>query len=80
LGPATFNWIRLATGDVIGIGVLHSDDFYADNYVIEDVVNQLKEKRVDSCYSALVYVDKNNTDKVIRYCGEPDRVRSPHFT
>lgn len=57
--------IRRATGEVIGI--LHSDDFYADSYVIEGVVRQLKEKKTDSCYGDLVYVDKNNTNKVIRY-------------
>jgi len=57
--------IRCATGEVIGI--LHSDDFYADSYVIEGVVRQLKEKKTDSCYGDLVYVDRNATDKIVRY-------------
>jgi len=57
--------IKLATGDIIGI--LNSDDFYASNDVIEKVVNEFKEKKVDSVYGDLVYVDAKNTDKVVRY-------------
>ena len=57
--------IRRATGEAIGI--LHSDDFYADSYVIEGVVKQLKEKKTDSCYGDLVYVDRNDTSKIVRY-------------
>jgi glycosyltransferase involved in cell wall biosynthesis len=56
--------IRCATGEVIGI--LHSDDFYADSYVIEGVVRQLKEKKTDSCYGDLVYVDRSYTSKIVR--------------
>jgi glycosyltransferase len=37
--------IRLATGDVIG--VLHSDDFYANNHVIEDIIRHLKERETE---------------------------------
>ena len=57
--------IKLATGDVIGI--LNSDDIYNDATVIESVANAIMENSVDSCYGDLVYVDKNNPDKVIRY-------------
>lgn len=54
-----------ATGEVIG--VLHSDDFYADNYVIEDVVKYLKDNKTDSCYGDLIYIDKNDISRVVRY-------------
>lgn len=57
--------IAMATGDIVGI--LNSDDIYADEYVIEDVVKTISENGVDSCYGDLVYVDKEDTSKVIRY-------------
>ncbi len=34
---------------------------------LENVVQAISEDNVDSCYGDLIYVDKNNTDKVIRY-------------
>jgi glycosyltransferase involved in cell wall biosynthesis len=58
--------VRAATGDVIG--VLNSDDFYADASVIRDVVNTLKaHPECEALYADLVYVDRAHTDKVTRY-------------
>jgi glycosyltransferase involved in cell wall biosynthesis len=57
--------IALATGDVVGI--LNSDDFYIDNFVIEKVVKEFEEKKVDSVYADLVYVKPENLDKTARY-------------
>jgi len=57
--------IGLATGDIIGI--INSDDVVADTSVIETVVKCLSERNADTCYGDLVYVDRENTDKVIRY-------------
>ena len=57
--------IRMATGDIVGF--LNADDFFAHNEVIERVVARMIEYNVDSCYGDLLYVDKNNTDKIIRY-------------
>ena len=57
--------IKLASGDIVGI--LNSDDFYASNNIIEKVVNEFIEKKVDSVYGDLVYVDAKNTDKIVRY-------------
>jgi glycosyltransferase len=56
--------IKMATGDYIGI--LNSDDFYCDNFVIEKVVNALKLNNTNSLYANLYYVDENNTIKIIR--------------
>ncbi|PBQ31321.1 glycosyl transferase [Sphingobacteriaceae bacterium] len=56
--------IDMATGDVIGI--LHSDDFYIDNQVIEKYAKTFLKNNSDSVYSDLYYVDKSNTDKIIR--------------
>jgi glycosyltransferase len=57
--------LKLATGNIIGI--LNSDDFYASNNIIEKVVNVFNENNIDSVYGDLVYVDSNNTDKIVRY-------------
>ena len=57
--------IRLATGDVVGI--LNSDDFYAANNIIENVVNRFQEESVDSVYGDLEYVDAKDAKKVVRY-------------
>jgi glycosyltransferase involved in cell wall biosynthesis len=56
--------VRAATGDIIGI--LNSDDFYADNSVISDIVKAIQQDNADACYADLVYVDRTATDKVIR--------------
>jgi glycosyltransferase involved in cell wall biosynthesis len=57
--------IRLATGDVIGI--LNSDDLYADNEVISDVMSGFSQNpSVDMLYGNLVYVKKDDTDKIVR--------------
>jgi len=56
--------VALATGDVIGI--LNSDDFYADATVISDMVKTMQESGSDACYADLVYVDRNDTTRIIR--------------
>jgi glycosyltransferase len=57
--------IRMATGEVIGF--LHTDDLYASDSVLETVSRFFEEHNVDSCYGDLVYVDKKDPDKVVRY-------------
>ena len=57
--------IRLASGDIIGL--LHGDDFYANDKVLETVVNVFEKQNVDSCYGDLQYVDKEKLKKVIRH-------------
>ena len=57
--------IRLATGDIVGI--LNADDFYADPLVLETVINAFVDQEIDACYSDLVYVDQEKTDKIVRY-------------
>ena len=56
--------IKLATGDIIGI--LNSDDLYASNDVIGKIVSAFLSYSVDSVYGDLVYVDKNDLNKIIR--------------
>ncbi len=57
--------INLATGDIVGN--LNSDDFYTDNHVIEDVVNQLQHTKSDGLYADLYYVDGKNINKITRH-------------
>ena len=57
--------VSLATGDVIGF--LHSDDIYADENIISDVVKMFEENETDSIYGDMVYVDKYDTSKIFRY-------------
>ena len=54
----------MASGDIIGI--LHSDDFYEHERVIEHVVASFKQNKADALYANLYYVDAGNTKKIIR--------------
>ncbi len=57
--------IAMSTGDVIGI--LNSDDVYADNKVLEYVATAFGNPSIDSCYADLVYVDQNDVNRIVRY-------------
>ena len=56
--------ISLATGDVIAF--LHSDDVYANETVISDIVNCF-DNNTQGVYGDLVYTDKADVNKVFRY-------------
>ncbi|MFN6379387.1 MAG: glycosyltransferase family 2 protein [Flavobacteriales bacterium] len=56
--------VKLATGDVIGI--LNSDDFYADANVITDIVSTFEKTNALGVYADLVYVNRDNVDKITR--------------
>lgn len=55
--------LSLATGDIIGI--LHSDDFFADENVLFDVQKKFEEG-ADVVYGDLLYVDRANGKTIIR--------------
>ena len=57
--------ISKATGDVIGL--LNSDDLFANKHVLSQVVNALSDETVDACYGDLVYVNHDNINQVARY-------------
>jgi glycosyltransferase len=57
--------IILAKGDVIGI--LNSDDLYANEYVLEKVAKAFEDPAVDAVYGDLQYVDPKNLNKIVRY-------------
>jgi len=57
--------INNSTGDIIGL--LHSDDVFADNTVIEKVMNKFVKEKSDSVYGDLEYVRADDINKRIRY-------------
>lgn len=57
--------LNLAGGDIIGF--LNSDDFYCSDTVIEEVMTAFRDPEVDAVHADLVYVDPENTSKIIRH-------------
>jgi glycosyltransferase involved in cell wall biosynthesis len=57
--------LALATGDIIG--VMHSDDFFADNRVLSDVAAAFADSDVDAVYGDLDYVDAADPAHVVRH-------------
>ncbi len=56
--------INMAEGKIIGI--LNSDDFYINEFVIDKVVNKMCSERADCLCADLLYVDELDTNKVVR--------------
>lgn len=56
--------IKRATGDIIG--VMHSDDFFADETVLERVAATMSDTDCDGVYGDLNYVSASDTGKTIR--------------
>lgn len=56
--------IGLATGDIVGI--LNSDDLFADTHSVGRVASAIVEKNADSCFADVVYVDRSDIKKVVR--------------
>lgn len=58
--------IRMATGDVIGI--LNSDDFFADVEVLNRVSKEfIKDPFLDAVYSDVLFVESTDISKTLRY-------------
>jgi glycosyltransferase len=56
--------VQLATGDIIGI--LNSDDIYANNNVLSKVAYFFEKENPDTVYGDLNYVDAENMNIVVR--------------
>lgn len=56
--------IRIATGEIIGI--LNSDDLYVDRDVLLKVAGKFDECNCDSLFGDLYYVNRDNTDIIVR--------------
>jgi len=55
----------LCTGEIIG--VLHGDDTFADERVLERVATAFADPAVVACYGDLVYVAKDDPSRIVRY-------------
>jgi glycosyltransferase len=62
--------MKMATGDVIG--VLHSDDVFASDDVLETIANTFQTNNVDTLYGDLNYVYEDDIFKIYRkWQGKP---------
>ncbi len=57
--------LKFANGEVVGI--LHSDDIYHDDTIIEKVVEGFEKHKVDSVFGDIRFVTPNNRNKTQRY-------------
>ena len=57
--------IKAATGDIIGI--LNSDDFYPNSFVLSNVARSFEKYNCDAVYGDLVYVKAKDTTQIKRY-------------
>jgi glycosyltransferase len=62
--------IEKANGDIIGF--VHSDDLLYNKNVLSNIINVFKNSNIDGVYGDLQYVEKQNTNKVIRYWKSKD--------
>jgi len=57
--------IMYANGDVVGF--LHADDIFASTDVLSRIAESFADVSIDAVFGDLVYVDKSDPNKVIRY-------------
>ncbi len=53
-----------SSGEILGL--LHSGDTFSSNDILKKIENRFQEKNPDILYGDLIYVQKENTSKVIR--------------
>lgn len=56
--------IKIATGDYIGL--INSDDYLANEYVIDTIYNKILESKSEVIYGNLEFIDSEQKDKVVR--------------
>jgi glycosyltransferase involved in cell wall biosynthesis len=57
--------VARASGEVVGF--LHADDVFADAKVLEEIAAAFEDPGVHAVYGDLTYVQKANTEQIIRY-------------
>ncbi len=57
--------IEIATGEIVGL--LHSDDFFADPQVVTRVVQALTESGTEAVISNIDFISSTNINKVVRF-------------
>ncbi len=70
--------IRHASGDVVGF--MHADDAYASCHALERVARAFEDPEVGAVYGDLVYVDRHDSSRIIRYwrAGQYRRAQLSH--
>jgi len=61
--------IKMATGDVIGI--LNSDDIYANENVLQKIAHTFKKEQCDGTYANLIFMDEETMSKPQRIWKSP---------
>lgn len=56
--------IKSSTGNIIA--TLNSDDLYANETIVSQMVKFMQVNDLDAAYGDLIYVDRNNTDHITR--------------
>lgn len=56
--------LKRSSGDVIGL--MHSDDFYSNSEVINNVVQYFRDPAIDGVYGDLEYVSRRYPDRIVR--------------
>lgn len=57
--------LAIAEGDIIGM--LNSDDVYANNTIISQIVEAFKTYPVDTIYGDIQFISRTDPEKVVRY-------------
>jgi glycosyltransferase len=57
--------INLANGEIIGL--LNADDVFFDRNVLKRVITAFRESTTAACYGDLIYVARDNLNKIDRY-------------
>jgi len=57
--------LLLASGDIVGF--LNADDKFADNNSLSHIAAAFSSSNIEACYGDLVYVSRNNPNKIVRY-------------
>ena len=57
--------IKRASGDIIGI--LNSDDLFADNEVVQRIVTEFEDRNLSVVLSDVQFVQRNDTSKPVRF-------------
>ena len=57
--------IQAASGKIVGF--LNADDVYFDHLALEKVASVFEKEEVDACYGDMVYVDRSDLNRVVRY-------------
>ena len=57
--------IKLSTGEIVA--TLNSNDLYANDTILSNMVEFMQRNSLDAAYGDLVYIDHKNTDHVTRF-------------